>query len=43
MDWVLIFLFVMLVGSILAVAIIPSYLDKIADDGSVKIFGIKFL
>ncbi len=43
MDWVLVFLLVMLIGSILSVIIIPPYLDKIADDGSVKIFGIKFL
>jgi predicted RND superfamily exporter protein len=41
-DFVLIILVVMALGSVVALAVVPPFLNKIEPSGRVNFFGIKF-
>jgi len=42
-DFVLVILVVMLVGSLVSLFVIPPFLFRIEDSGRVNVFGFKFL
>jgi hypothetical protein len=43
LNFVLLILIVMLVGSVVSLVVVPPFLYKISDSGQVDFFGIKFL